>query len=707
MHLKKTAVIIFLFCSLLLVFTQVESKTNFNTRNGIEIHLKTPAFLREGDLAYLTVNIHNKTNAELTGQMQLQLTDAATGNPVDGWFVNTFPVQYFTASQRDSVAINFPIQVPYGFNQPILLSVKAVSGNCTDSAKNTIPIFPNRAIIHKNFSCTFHTGNGNSIYLKDLNNANEESISNKSFTAIIATQPIWQAIEALKKLQFANKNNPMSVVSQFFSQQLLQNYQTLPACLSLLPSPVFTASNNTQPTSKFNFFHLSSNAPQKELQDENAIESLKKLQQTNGSFATGLNKEVNALLTAKIITILSKVYINHQTDSATKAALFPLMQQGLLFVQKSLSNTIAPDLTTTALLYCYSKSLLKNWLVTYPSNTILFNSLKKHATQYTLANQALMGAILQQYNDTGLLYKTILQTIQQSVITSANNATASWPSGTKDIFSPNAFDTQIQIIQFLQNADVHQYPFIKTVLPKALHTLALQIQHNNNIAESWLIAQAGALILQERILLNPPATLTLGNHIFSIEKNCNVHISGNSIDSTLAHITIQTSQNETSIFYGNIQWQYLQDVAAIPATHQSWKLSKKLFVQKTFNHQTQLQLLSENEALAIGDTIMIQLSIQNTLPSVKAVTITDNYSACMQIIAHPRQSTVLVAEQINLSGNHFFIASLPKGKTNLQYFAVITQSGRFSSGIASIAAELQEYKSYAPSIQINVSEKKN
>lgn len=104
---------------------------------------------------------------------------------------------------------------------------------------------------------------------------------------------------------------------------------------------------------------------------------------------------------------------------------------------------------------------------------------------------------------------------------------------------------------------------------------------------------------------------------------------------------------------------------------------------------------------------MIQLSIQNTLPSVKAVTITDNYSACMQIIAHPRQSTVLVAEQINLSGNHFFIASLPKGKTNLQYFAVITQSGRFSSGIASIAAELQEYKSYAPSIQINVSEKKN
>ncbi|MCZ0211625.1 hypothetical protein OZK63_40405, partial [Streptomyces sp. UMAF16] len=90
MHLKKTAVIIFLFCSLLLVFTQVESKTNFNTRNGIEIHLKTPAFLREGDLAYLTVNIHNKTNAELTGQMQLQLTDAATGNPVDGWFVNTF-----------------------------------------------------------------------------------------------------------------------------------------------------------------------------------------------------------------------------------------------------------------------------------------------------------------------------------------------------------------------------------------------------------------------------------------------------------------------------------------------------------------------------------------------------------------------------------------------------------------------------------------
>ena len=45
-----------------------------------------------------SAKIVNLTKEEITGTAQLELMDAITNNPVDGYFNNIFPSQYFTVA---------------------------------------------------------------------------------------------------------------------------------------------------------------------------------------------------------------------------------------------------------------------------------------------------------------------------------------------------------------------------------------------------------------------------------------------------------------------------------------------------------------------------------------------------------------------------------------------------------------------------------
>ena len=84
-----------------------------------------PRFLREGDKMEFSAKIVNLTDKELTGQAKLQLIDATTNQPVDGWFNNMIPEQFFTVAAGQSEAIKFPMAVPYQFNKALVWRIVA------------------------------------------------------------------------------------------------------------------------------------------------------------------------------------------------------------------------------------------------------------------------------------------------------------------------------------------------------------------------------------------------------------------------------------------------------------------------------------------------------------------------------------------------------------------------------------------------------
>ena len=95
------------------------------TQKQLMVQPNAPRFLREGDKMEFSAKIVNLTEKELTGQAQLQLVDATTNQPVDGWFKNMMPEQFFTVAAGQSEAVKFPIAVPYQFNKALVWRIVA------------------------------------------------------------------------------------------------------------------------------------------------------------------------------------------------------------------------------------------------------------------------------------------------------------------------------------------------------------------------------------------------------------------------------------------------------------------------------------------------------------------------------------------------------------------------------------------------------
>ena len=97
-----------------------QAQKSIITQKELMVQPNAPRFMREGDRMDFSGKIVNLSTKELTGQVELQLIDPNTNQPIDGWFRNMFPNQYFTAAAGQSVPVSFSIEIPFQYNRPPL-----------------------------------------------------------------------------------------------------------------------------------------------------------------------------------------------------------------------------------------------------------------------------------------------------------------------------------------------------------------------------------------------------------------------------------------------------------------------------------------------------------------------------------------------------------------------------------------------------------
>ena len=148
-----------------------------------------------------SAKVVNMTDSEITGQAQLLLFDAATNEPVDGWFRNMIPNQYFTIGAGQSEAMKFPIEVPYLFNKALIWRIVARSGDHSDGEENALPVLSNRMLVTETQPLSLR-GNGTKSYSFDKLKASgsSETLQSLSLTAEYSSNPAWYAVQSLPYL---------------------------------------------------------------------------------------------------------------------------------------------------------------------------------------------------------------------------------------------------------------------------------------------------------------------------------------------------------------------------------------------------------------------------------------------------------------------------------------------------------------------------
>lgn len=84
-------------------------------QSPIQAKAELPLFFYQGDQPKLQFVLHNTSSQEKTGNLQLELFDAAKKQPVDGWFYNQLANQYFTLGAGERTVVRFPVTIPHIF----------------------------------------------------------------------------------------------------------------------------------------------------------------------------------------------------------------------------------------------------------------------------------------------------------------------------------------------------------------------------------------------------------------------------------------------------------------------------------------------------------------------------------------------------------------------------------------------------------------
>ena len=185
------------------------SEKNTITQKPLMVQPNAPRFLREGDKMEFSAKIVNMEDKEVTGTATLELIDAASNKPVDGWFKNTSSVQNFTVAAGQSVAVKFPMEVPLNFNSAMTYRIIARAagntplgdGGFSDGEEMALPVLTNRMLVTESMPLNVRKQNSKTFkFDKLINSGKSPSLSNHALTVEYTSNPAWYAVQALPYL---------------------------------------------------------------------------------------------------------------------------------------------------------------------------------------------------------------------------------------------------------------------------------------------------------------------------------------------------------------------------------------------------------------------------------------------------------------------------------------------------------------------------
>lgn len=186
------------------------SEKTLVTQKQLMVQPNAPRFLREGDRMELSAKVVNLTGSELTGQVELQLTDPTNGKTADGVFTNRQPNQYFTVAAGQSSVVSFPLDIPYQYNRPLSYRIIARSAipqpgggkeEVSDGEEAILPVVSNRMLVTETLPLNM-PGDGTRSFTFDklLKSGNSETLSQYALTVEFTANPAWYAVQALPYL---------------------------------------------------------------------------------------------------------------------------------------------------------------------------------------------------------------------------------------------------------------------------------------------------------------------------------------------------------------------------------------------------------------------------------------------------------------------------------------------------------------------------
>lgn len=735
--------------------------TEIDTRKQLMVIPQMPRFLREGDQIELISQIANTGDNELTGQVTLELIDAATEKPVDGWFNHVFPVQYFTAGAGKTTIVRFPIQVPFGFNQPLIWRIKAKAGNLSDGEQNILPVITNRTLVTET-SAFWLSGDG-SIQLKlpSLLNNNSATLTHQNIQWEITTRPAWYVIKALPYLLENDQPCAEQVWNRIYANQLasftLTQFPFIQSTLDQWRNNPSTEKKRFEKAREINSL-MNKETPwnQEAASEEQQIESLsqlldtsnlknqmttwldalKKFQSPEGGFKWLENGAPEETTTLYILSGIGQLKELNAVSFPLQKNLQPIVLPAVRYMDSLLHQFYIRVLSIKDLGSSYT--LPDQW-IQYLSLRSKFNEVPnsfasdaekmsklafRNWRSYAQLQQSQIAAWMLTEKESDTALQKIIPSLLENAVNDSLQGMYWKYKGYRGGFS-SPLSMSVQMLYLLKQSELYAGGKFQSYLPAIIRWVLQQKRTSH-----WSTSPATAAACYALLKSLPPSYLsnnhlvevTTGNLIYQVgqeqtEAGTGYYrqvIEGKKVTNNMGAFSIQVSSDpknntgkENGPVSGAIYWQYIENIDRIKdSKNPSWSIQKKLFRSVQGKTGTVLEPITNLTPLRKGDRITTRLIITCSQP-MEFVYLKDMRASGSEpedVISGSRMQDRLSYYQTTLDTHSgFFFRRIEKGTFVIDYDAFISHPGEFSSGIARLQSlYAPEYQAHAASTSLRV-----
>ncbi|MBK8788353.1 MAG: hypothetical protein IPN43_18170 [Chitinophagaceae bacterium] len=726
------------------------------TQKPLMVQPNAPRFMREGDNMEFSAKIVNLGEKEVTGIATLELLDAATNKPVDGWFKNVFPNQYFTVAAGQSAAVKFPMEIPFNFNSAMTYRIVAKAGEFSDGEEMAIPILTNRMLVTESMPLNLRNQTTKTFkFDKLLNSGSSTTITNHALTVEYTSNPAWYAVQALPYLMeypyecaeqtfnryYANTlasyiSRSMPKIKAVFERwknvdtaALLSNLQKNEELKSALlqETPwVLDAQNENQQKKNiallFDMVRMSA-------EQNKSFNKLKEMQSSNGGFVWFKGGADDRYMTQYIATGIGHLRKLNALTGDNYQTIKTIIDKAVPYLDKKIKEDYDElirykakmsenHLSSLQIQYLYMRSFFPEYKVAAASQTA-FNYYNGQAKKYWLSNskymQAMIALALHRSND-ATTPKAIIKSLKENAI-SKEELGMYWKEWTTGgyYWHQAPIESQAMMIEAFMDIDKNNTTVddLKTWLLKQKQTqnwkttkataeacYALLLGGNNWLAEEKEVS----INLGNTIVKSTDDATEAGTGYF--KKRFEAEKVKANMGNITVNITKSSNQQISTSSWGSVYWQYFEDLDKITSAETPLKLVKKLFIEKNSDKGPVLIALADGAQLKVGDKIKVRIELKVDR-DMEYVHMKDMRAACMEptnvLSEYKYQGGLGYYESTKDASTNFFFGWLARGSYVFEYPMFVTHAGNFSNGITTIQCMYApEFTSHSEGIRVTV-----
>ena len=730
------------------------------TQKPLMVQPNAPRFIREGDKMEFSAKVVNLTDKEVTGTAVLELIDAATNAPIDGWFKNIFPTQFFTVAAGQSSALKFPMEVPFNFNSAMSYRIVAKTSEASDGEEMAIPVLTNRMLVTESMPLNVRGTNTKTFkFEKLLNSASSTTLSNHALTVEYTSNPAWYAVQALPYLMeypyecaeqtfnryyantlasFVSNSNPKikavfekwkNLDTAALMSNLQKNEELKSALLQETPWVLEAQNEALQKKNIALLFDM----VKMSAEQEKAFNKLKEIQLDNGGFSWFKGGRDDRYMTQYIITGVGHLRKLGALNSSNYENVKAIVDKAVPYLDKKIKEDyddlikykvkLSNNQTSfQQIQYLYMRSFFSE-IKTAASSQKAVDYYKGQIKKYWLQNskymQGMIALALHRGKDAATP-KAIIKSLKENAIYKEEMGMywKDWANGGGYYWHQAPIESQAMMIEAFTDIDGNAttVDYLKTWLLKQKQTQNWKTTKATAEACYALLLGGSNWLAEEK-----EVSINLGNSILISSKDdatqagtgyFKKRVDGEKVKAEMGNITVNLNSstskplNQTSTSWGSVYWQYFEDLDKITSAETPLKLKKQLFKEVNTDKGPSLVAINDGDELKVGDKVKVRIELKVDR-DMEYVHMKDMRAACMEptnfISEYKWQGGLGYYESTKDASTNFFFSWLSRGSYVFEYPMFVTHTGNFSNGITTIQCMYApEFTSHSEGIRVNV-----